>query len=200
MVYAPAPLVVSGVSTPVSSFRTLTVAPATAEPVESVTMPVITPRSARCAGVQGPARFPGTCADPPTDVHAASAALRNLPFPSPASATAVADAQDAVEVTRRTPCNVRHPDRCRLADPPDHRHHSWVVLELGDGFLRIPRSRLVAKSAGIRLLGSYANFRAEPMAETQKVGRTGHQRDHPHPWRYTVVSSRSQMYANEKLP
>jgi hypothetical protein len=42
-------LVVSTVSTPVSSFRTVTVAPGTAEPWLSVTTPEIVPLSERCA-------------------------------------------------------------------------------------------------------------------------------------------------------
>src|SRR5207302_8959225 len=49
VVKAPASLVERTVSTPVPSLCTLTDAPTTLEPVGSVTIPVMMPRSARCA-------------------------------------------------------------------------------------------------------------------------------------------------------
>src|SRR5437867_1926836 len=48
-VYTPAVLVTSAVSTPVASFRIVTVAPGTPEPCASVTTPLRMARSARCA-------------------------------------------------------------------------------------------------------------------------------------------------------
>src|SRR6266567_2968479 len=107
------------------------------------------PRSARCPGARAPATLPETCADPSTGVHPASAVLRNPPSPAPPASRDIgpADAQGAAQIKRIPALRLSGIGSfARLANPLDHRHHARVVFELGDGFLRIPRSRANTKS------------------------------------------------------